>query len=115
MSNELPDVSAEVARGAAFLDEKDPDWWRADVDRAINLKKLDLNNACQCVLGQRYGEFDIACDLLNISEIKSEQLGFDLPLPASDIEWRIRPSAWRALDEEWRTVIEKRRAEAGQL
>lgn len=29
-------IAERVAAGAAFLDERDPDWWRADVERAIN-------------------------------------------------------------------------------
>jgi len=42
-----------VAEGAAFLDEHDPDWWRADVDRAIDLGALALADPVLCVLGQR--------------------------------------------------------------
>lgn len=42
-----------VAAGAAFLDEHDPDWWRADVERAIDLDRLDLSQTDRCVLGQR--------------------------------------------------------------
>lgn len=46
-------VTERVAAGAAFLDEHDPEWWRADVDRAIDLDRLDLGDAGLCVLGQR--------------------------------------------------------------
>jgi len=46
-------VGERVAAGAAVLDAKDPGWWRADVERAINLDMLDMLNGRLCVLGQR--------------------------------------------------------------
>lgn len=46
-------ITERVAAGAAFLDEHDPQWWRADVERAIDLDDLDLANGDSCVLGQR--------------------------------------------------------------
>ena len=46
-------ITERVAAGAAFLDENDPEWWRADVDRAIDLSELNLGNGSSCVLGQR--------------------------------------------------------------
>lgn len=46
-------VSKRVALGAAFLDENDPGWWRADAERAIDLRELDLESSDSCVLGQR--------------------------------------------------------------
>ena len=46
-------IPERVAAGMAFLDVADPEWWRADVDRAIDLDTLDLGLAGACVLGQR--------------------------------------------------------------
>lgn len=46
-------VSESVAKGAAFLDEHDPEWWRDDAPNAINLETLDLRFGDRCVLGQR--------------------------------------------------------------
>ena len=46
-------IAERVAAGAAYLDEHDPEWWRADVERAINLGKLDMATGDVCVLGQR--------------------------------------------------------------
>ena len=46
-------VAERVERGAALLDVRDPGWWRADVDRAIDLDRLDLGDGDVCVLGQR--------------------------------------------------------------
>jgi hypothetical protein len=46
-------ITERVAAGAAFLDEHDPEWWRADVERAIDLDTLDLAEGDVCILGQR--------------------------------------------------------------
>lgn len=46
-------IAERVAAGAAFLDEHDLDWWRADVERAINVDRLNLRRGDMCVLGQR--------------------------------------------------------------
>lgn len=46
-------ITERVERGAALLDERDPDWWRADVDRAIDLDRLNVMDGEECVLGQR--------------------------------------------------------------
>jgi hypothetical protein len=46
-------ITERVAAGAAFLDEHDPDWWRADVERAIDLDRLDMGDGDSCILGQR--------------------------------------------------------------
>jgi hypothetical protein len=46
-------ISERVAAGAAFLDEHDPEWWRPDVERAIDLEQLELSNGGDCILGQR--------------------------------------------------------------
>jgi hypothetical protein len=46
-------IAERVAKGAAYLDEHDPDWWREHVSRAINLNSLDLGDGRACVLGQR--------------------------------------------------------------
>jgi hypothetical protein len=47
------EMTDRVAAGAAFLDEHDPDWWRADVERAIDLDTLALADPASCILGQR--------------------------------------------------------------
>lgn len=46
-------IAERVAKGAAFLDQHDPEWWRADVGRAIELDTLNLRSMGCCVLGQR--------------------------------------------------------------
>lgn len=41
-------ITERVAAGAAFLDERDPEWWRE-----IDLDALELDDPSACVLGQR--------------------------------------------------------------
>lgn len=49
----MTSITERVAAGAAFLDEHDPEWWRADVERAIDLDSLRLSHPASCILGQR--------------------------------------------------------------
>ena len=46
-------IAERVAAGTAFLDQHDPDWWKAGVERAIDLATLDLDEPALCILGQR--------------------------------------------------------------
>ncbi len=47
-------VTERVTRkGVPFMDEHDPGWWRADIDRPVNLDLLDIAATDRCVLGQR--------------------------------------------------------------
>lgn len=46
-------IPGRVAKGAQFLDDADPEWWRPDGARAIDLEALNLRNPGNCVLGQR--------------------------------------------------------------
>ena len=43
-------IAERVARGAAYLDEREPGWWQR-----IDLDALDLAVPCKCVLGQLDG------------------------------------------------------------
>jgi hypothetical protein len=111
-------IAERVARGAEFLDEHDPDWWRADVPNAIDLGTLDLSNGDECVLGQR-------CPL----EQKEMSTGYNVQIRklsgagqgvledvldtwADDLGFTIRAERghWGALTAAWRELIEARRS-----
>ena len=121
-------ITERVAAGAAFLDEHDPGWWRADVERAINLDGLQLDSGGQCVLGQRcpmevyrnrpeawmspysaqaadLSGFDAAVNGAELDDWAADR-GFDADLPASG-KWR---DEYDGLDAEWKRVITERRA-----
>lgn len=127
-------ITERVAAGAAFLDEHDPDWWREDVERAIDLDKLDLGESDRCILGQRcplevlasYLETDTedlsAPDFGDTYFAYSERLsglhGAGLPYWARDHGFTFitvpgEASAleiWDDLTAEWKRVITGRRA-----
>ena len=125
-------ITERVAAGAAYLDEHDPDWWRADVERAIDLATLNLSHGDACVLGQR-------CPLAVPDGITEyEAYGYEL---SGTVTWRMlsewaaplgfqiygawredgttegRPRSeemdeYRELTAEWKRVITGRRAAA---
>jgi hypothetical protein len=112
-------IPERVAKGAAFLDEHDPDWWRADVERAIDLVELNLSSCRRCVLGQR-------CPL-EINDRKDPDItpyeAFAVELWGADdealTEWAnehgfdgLGASEYDRLTHEWTRVITERRAAA---
>lgn len=93
-------VETRVARGAQLLDERLPGW----VER-IDLDRLNVVNACNCVLGQqfetdgfRYG-FDIGLDKLFAGDRRN----------AARHGFLVDRSEWDELTAEWRRVIRGRR------
>jgi hypothetical protein len=126
-------VSECVAKGAAFLDQHDPEWWRPDVDRAIILDRLDLSATNSCVLGQRcplevlsrytvtvHGDAAFITDydaywayarhLSGLSQVRlcewAHEHGFTLNDHVAG------PDGWPQLTAEWRRVITRRRETA---
>ena len=62
-----------AAKGAAFLDEKDPGWARAiDVD---SLQIMGEDACLRCILGQRFGSYLVGALRLDIDDREAE-LGF---------------------------------------
>jgi hypothetical protein len=127
-------ITERVALGAVFLDETDGGWWRADVDRAINLDDLDLKRTDLCVLGQRCPLETLAAavgiddpgelDDLDFGEafyVNASRLACLLADPFKDrstlTEWAIpygfvaaHPAEYPDLTAEWARVIRERRA-----
>jgi hypothetical protein len=74
------DLLERVDRGAALLDEYDPDWWEV-----IDLDRLDISSWRSCVLGQ-LAEANVdqlatystlADDLLWSNDLRSGDFGMD--------------------------------------
>lgn len=113
-------ITERVAKGAAFFDEKDPGWWRADVERAIDLDRLDFSSGDACLLGQRcplpprknltgYGLYGRVLSGIDDSDDMWRfwaELGItapdSMPGPMDDIH--------DALCAEWKRLIEARRS-----
>lgn len=124
-------ITGRVTAGAKFLDEHDPDWWRADVERAIDLRELDLSGGEVCILGQRcplemrearpVGETSYSLYATALSGVPKGEvgaldrwasaLGFQMtPGWVDDPDWE--DDEYEALTNEWRKVITERRAAA---
>lgn len=121
-------VAGRVAKGAAFLDEHDPGWWRADVPDAISLADLDLGDTSRCVLGQRC-PLELLRDYLPAVRPGVRYFAYAAHLRrqaavgggGSPEAWGIAMGfvatgdldrEWSALTAAWRTVISGRRLEA---
>jgi hypothetical protein len=105
-------VEQRVAKGLEWLDVNKPGW----LDR-INLTTFDLTDPCLCVLGQVFGDYwgsplvrepdDWDIDIADADQRGAASLGFvnypDNPRSFEDM---------RALEGEWRRVIEARREAA---
>jgi hypothetical protein len=103
---------AEVARGAAWLDEHKPGW-----ERTIDLSGLRMAECRSCVLGQAFAEQALAEEQMSGFDVALEQmpeeyaakLGFDI-----DGEVITTPSMWSELGDAWGALI-KDRFDKGEL
>ncbi len=109
-----------AARGARFLDEREPEWFQA-----IDLKTLYLNNCHESVLGQLFGslnqsnpfEYGIALFELDEDADAPASLGFEVADEAygqKDGQRKSIQMLWAALTSAWRAEIERRRAEGAE-
>jgi hypothetical protein len=101
-------VKERVERGAKLLDEHRPGW-----ELKIDLQALDLSSCDRCVLGQIYGSYGDGYDLLGLTD-ETSPYGFDRELSrqASFISLErlcqdIKED-WKALREEWTSLIKDR-------
>jgi hypothetical protein len=108
-------IAERVAAGAAFLDEHDPDWWRADVERAIDLGTLAMWRGDCCVLGQRCPietmdtrYIAYARQLSGFRDDNSALLRWAQGLGFYAAE--AKHGSWDLLTAEWKRVITGRRA-----
>jgi hypothetical protein len=112
-------ISERVARGATWLDEKLPDWWKTlDVDPGM----FDMSVGCTCVIGQLYPTVE------DFDEDDTDESAFNIAVETAwlDLDWTIAVShgfyagqpfanweaEYAALTAEWVRVITERRAAA---
>jgi hypothetical protein len=124
-------ITERVALGAAFLDEHDRPWWRADVENAIDLDKLSLASSEKCVLGQRCPLETLAgYNRVQVDELTEDADGGDryyafghaLMRAAGDprplFQWAVRhgfadgSGQWSDLTAEWKRLLIERRSAA---
>lgn len=103
-------IAERVAAGAAWLDERKPDWWTA-----VALPELDVDDCNLCVLGQTYGSYWDSPLFADLSNIGSGEF-FDNDEERETVE-RAQPLGFYAdgssevlwLNAEWERVIRARR------
>jgi hypothetical protein len=103
----MPETIAErVARGAALLDEKRPEWAAKVVPG-----RLRMGSFCDCVLGQVYGDYvdgirQIMNDEFSSDESRERRISHGFTLRSAD-----RTRSWNELRAAWLAEIESRRAQ----
>ncbi len=98
----LDDARERVERGADFLDDADPGWYRR-----VDVGALELGSGEYCVLGQLHGDFRLGLgrsDLINLSSAPRASLspsahGFQcvqgIPEEAQDRDYAFLTQAWQ--------------------
>lgn len=105
-------IRDRVQRGAALLDEKQPDWYMM-----VCVESLELGDCYKCVLGQLIGDYYDGRDWL-FPEKRIQQAGthgFCMLTNESmqpDDDWRL--AFWRDLTSEWERAIVIRRENRGK-
>jgi hypothetical protein len=108
--SEVVEVSKEVRRGAALLDEERPNWFEE-----IDLDELKMANCNHCILGQIYGEYDAGIEVLSgegIEEIYGPDQGFDREYHLISTKTE-RFQSYESLQAQWTAVINHRLNEGG--
>ena len=118
-------IETRVARGVALLDRTLADW-----DERIDLERLNLENTCDCILGQEFarhpdvdlaehdGWFEVTPFDIGVRELFSEQYFADPELAARAHGFNAigKPGhtvkEFQALTAEWRRVVLARRGGA---
>lgn len=97
-------IPQRVAKGAALMDKEMPGW-----DRRIDLDVLDLQNSCDCILGQEFRPFDDP-NIFGYDIGRDELFGDDDEATAAHGFTLLNPAeSFDALTAEWKRVILARR------
>lgn len=93
----MEELEKRVDNGITFLTENRP-----EILHHTNLKTLDLNSLCKCVLGQAFGNYDTGLKELGLSPAEAVLNGFALGLDDDEHReteltpiWKTKLRAWR--------------------
>lgn len=89
------DFSVEIQRGAALLDQHNPDWWKK-----IDLRSLDMRSHYDCIMGQLYVNYYLGLDRFALLG-SGYYFGF---ISEDDSK-----EAFLALENQWIDLINQRR------
>lgn len=104
-------VRERVARGAAYLDDIDPEWYRR-----VDAETLELDDGRHCVLGQLHGEFRLGLGRSHLISLSSAPRASLSPTAYGFKCVEGVPDAWQRrdyalLDEAWMEAVRRRQME----
>jgi len=88
----------EIEKGVEFLNKVYPDWLSK-----IDLEKLNMDQPSNCILGQLYGNFYVAQNILDMSDKNYDKMGFTVPIVLYYDEHD--NEKWDTLAKEWKEKI----------
>lgn len=99
----MDEARARVAKGAALLDERVPDW----LER-IDTSKLSLLSPCLCVIGQVFGNYYLNVRrFMGVDETEHQAHGFWL-IVTNLTEKKLIDADYRVLQDAWLEAITER-------
>jgi hypothetical protein len=104
--NPMDAFTEAVQRGAALLDDLDPQWFEH-----IDLGRLDMGECARCILGQIYGNYTTGLDRIGNDLDQPAWLGYSRDLEVShgfEAEV-ITPADYIHLSLAWTAEIRRRR------
>lgn len=90
------DFTLEISRGIKWLDEHFPNW-RSSVDAST----LNMSDPYRCILGQVYGDFDLAHLKLEMTLSQASGMGFYY----ESGHYQRNDIGYAALTEQWKTRL----------
>ena len=102
-------AQARVERGAAYLDEIDPGWYRR-----IDPDTLELSSGRACVLGQLHGEFRRGLSRTHLLDLSSAPRANLSPVAygfrcVQGVPNDVQDQDYALLNQAWHTAIRERR------
>lgn len=106
---------ARARRGAAYLDEMHPGWYRR-----IDTSTLALADGSACVLGQLHGEYRLGLGRSALLNLGSAPLGNSSPVDmgfqcVAGVSVRDEERDYRYLDAAWSEEVRQRRRHDAQV
>jgi hypothetical protein len=84
----MTEIEMNVKRGAALLDERQPDWYKWVIPEQLKMGYCD-----QCILGQIYDHFDAGCEILGIG--CGIAYGFDVNFLDDEVLYKDLADLWK--------------------
>lgn len=106
----LARAAKRVARGAAYLDDVDPTWYRA-----VDPDTLELSSGSSCILGQLHGEFRLGLRRAHLFHLSSAPRANLSPVSygffhVQNVSEALQDRDYTYLNQAWGAEVRKRKA-----